>query len=97
MVLTINPRFAPAANNLAWLYTEHGGDKGKALQLAQTAKEVAPDDPNVSDTPVVQYPLGLASLKVGDKESARTASTAAGSSSTTFAGKEATKALAELR
>jgi len=48
--LTINPRLAPAANNLAWIYSEQGGDKDKALQLAQTAKEVAPDDPRVSDT-----------------------------------------------
>jgi Flp pilus assembly protein TadD len=46
----MNPRFVPAANNLAWLYTEHGGDKEKALQLAQTAKELAPEDPRISDT-----------------------------------------------
>jgi Flp pilus assembly protein TadD len=48
--LAINPRLAPAANNLAWIYSEHGGDKEKALQLAQTAKEMAPDDPRISDT-----------------------------------------------
>ena len=41
---------AAAANNLAWIYSEHGGDQNKALSLAQTAKEVAPDDPRVSDT-----------------------------------------------
>ena len=49
-VLAIDPRAAAAANNLAWIYSEHGGDKDKALQLAQMAKEVAPDDPRVSDT-----------------------------------------------
>jgi len=49
-VLAQEPRFAPAANNLAWLYSEHGGDKEKALQLAQAAKEAAPEDPYVSDT-----------------------------------------------
>jgi Flp pilus assembly protein TadD len=49
-VLELNPRAATAANNLAWIYSEYGGDKDKALQLAQTAKEVAPDDPRVSDT-----------------------------------------------
>jgi tetratricopeptide (TPR) repeat protein len=49
-VLTINPRFAPAANNLAWLLSEHGGEREKALALAQTAKDVAPDDPRISDT-----------------------------------------------
>jgi len=48
--LAINPRFAPAANNLAWLYSENNGDKEKALQLAQMAKEVSPDDPSISDT-----------------------------------------------
>lgn len=125
-VLKLNPRFAAAANNLAGLYSEHGGDKDKALELAQRAKEAAPDDPHVSDTlgwilykrgvyqravdllkesakklpdaPVVQYHLGLASLKVGDREGARRALTAALSSPTNFAGKEeARKALAELK
>lgn len=48
--LTVAPRFAPAANNLAYLYSERGGDKDKALELAQIAKEEAPDDPHVSDT-----------------------------------------------
>src|SRR3972149_6644862 len=49
-VLALNARFAPAANNLAWILSEHGGDKEKALALAQTAKELAPDDPQGSDT-----------------------------------------------
>jgi tetratricopeptide (TPR) repeat protein len=48
--LSIDPRFAPAANNLAWLYSEHGGDREKALVLAQTARDAAPDDPRISDT-----------------------------------------------
>ena len=48
--LAINSRLVAAANNLAWIYSEHGGDQEKALQLAQTAKEAAPDDPRVSDT-----------------------------------------------
>jgi len=46
----ISPRSAAAANNLAWLYSEHGGDKEKELQRAQAANEIAPEDPNVSDT-----------------------------------------------
>jgi tetratricopeptide (TPR) repeat protein len=49
-LLAMNPRFIPAANNLAWIYSEYGGDKDKALQLARTAKEGAPDDPRISDT-----------------------------------------------
>ncbi|PYM95766.1 MAG: hypothetical protein DME04_03835 [Candidatus Rokuibacteriota bacterium] len=48
--LAFAPRFVPAANNLAYLYSERGGDKEKALQLARIAKEDAPDDPHVSDT-----------------------------------------------
>ena len=49
-VLDVNPRFAAAANNLAWLLSEHGGDPEKALALAQTAKEESPDNPQISDT-----------------------------------------------
>src|SRR5262249_48102257 len=125
-VLLLNPRFAPAANNLAWLYSEHGGDKEKALELAQMAKEAAPDDPHISDTlgwilykrgvyqraagllsesaaklpdnPVIRYHAGLAALKVGDKEGARKALTAAVNAPVTFTGKdEARKALDELQ
>ena len=33
-ILAENPRFAPAANNLAYLLSETGGDKERALQLA---------------------------------------------------------------
>jgi tetratricopeptide (TPR) repeat protein len=49
-VLLLNSRFAPAANNLAYLYAEHGGDKNRALALAELAKEVAPEEPHISDT-----------------------------------------------
>ena len=48
--LALTPRVVPAANNLAWLLSEHGGDRDRALALAQTAKEQAPEDPRVSDT-----------------------------------------------
>jgi Flp pilus assembly protein TadD len=48
--LAVNPRFAPAANNLAYLLATRGGDTEKALQLAQTAKEAAPDELHISDT-----------------------------------------------
>ena len=43
-------RFAAAANNLAWVLAAHGGDKDKALALAQIATELVPEDPHVSDT-----------------------------------------------
>jgi tetratricopeptide (TPR) repeat protein len=47
--LKINPTFAPAANNLAYLYTEKGGNVDEALNLAQSAKEQFPDDLHISD------------------------------------------------
>ena len=108
------------------LYSEHGGNQEKALELAQRAKESAADDPHISDTlgwilykrgiyqraadllkesatklpdsPLIQYHLGLASLKVGDKQGAHKALTAAVNSPVSFAGKdEARRALADLK
>ena len=48
-----------AANNLAYIYAEEGGNLDIALNLAQTAKQVAPDNPNFTDT------LGFVLLKKG--------------------------------
>jgi len=48
--LKINPKFVPAANNLAYLYAEKGENIDEALTLAQSAKEQFPDDPHISDT-----------------------------------------------
>jgi tetratricopeptide (TPR) repeat protein len=48
--LNINPRFAPAANNLAWILVEQGGNLDAALSYAQTAREQKPDDPHIADT-----------------------------------------------
>jgi tetratricopeptide (TPR) repeat protein len=45
-----NPKFGPAANNLAWNYAEYGGNIDVALALAQTAKEQLPSNPSISDT-----------------------------------------------
>ena len=59
-----DPTFGPAANNLAYLYSEHGGDQEKALALARTAKELMPDNPEVSDT------LGWILYRRGDYEGA---------------------------
>jgi Flp pilus assembly protein TadD len=100
-ILALNPRFAPAANNLAWIHSEHGGEpaKDRALSLAQMAKQVAPDDPFVSstlgwvlykrgvyqralaplreggvrlpDNAELQYHLGMAAVRTGDKDVAR--------------------------
>ncbi len=48
--LQIDPRAAPAANNLAWIYAERGENLDAALQLAQTAYAALPGLPEVSDT-----------------------------------------------
>jgi Flp pilus assembly protein TadD len=48
--LRVNPRFAPAANNLAWILIESGGDKDRALSYAETARKALPRDPYIGDT-----------------------------------------------
>lgn len=48
--LKINPNFVPAANNLAFLYAEHGGNIDVALNLAQKDKEQMPEEAHISDT-----------------------------------------------
>lgn len=48
--LEINPEFAPAANNLAYLLTSQDKNIDEALGYAQKAKEKLPDDPSVMDT-----------------------------------------------
>jgi tetratricopeptide (TPR) repeat protein len=57
--LHLDPNAPVAANNLAWLIVERGGDLDIALQLAQTAKARLPDSPEISDT------LGWAFYKKG--------------------------------
>jgi tetratricopeptide (TPR) repeat protein len=49
-LLKTNPRFAPAANNLAWMLAESGEDLPRALLLAQSARDAAPEDPQIADT-----------------------------------------------
>jgi tetratricopeptide (TPR) repeat protein len=48
--LQADPGAAVAANNLAYLYAQAGGNLDLALQLAQTAKQGLPDTPEVNDT-----------------------------------------------
>jgi predicted Zn-dependent protease len=49
--LQINPDFAPAANNLAWMITqETQPDLGEALRLALIAKQQLPDEVHIMDT-----------------------------------------------
>jgi putative PEP-CTERM system TPR-repeat lipoprotein len=58
-ILEFEPRDVAALNNLAWIYQENGDSR--ALQLADRALQVAPDNPAVLDT------AGWAQLNVGDK------------------------------
>ncbi len=48
--LALEPEQALAANNLAYLMLEHGGNVNMALTLAQTARRGLPDVPNSADT-----------------------------------------------
>jgi Flp pilus assembly protein TadD len=57
--LALQPDHAIAANNLAYLLLEHGGDPNTALALAQTARRASPNQSSVADT------LGWAYYRVG--------------------------------
>ena len=48
--LQIDPNYAPAANNLAYLMLEHGENSDQALSLAQIARQKMPESPNAADT-----------------------------------------------
>jgi tetratricopeptide (TPR) repeat protein len=64
-VLAINPRAGLAANNLAWLYAERGGNLDVALQLAQIAQQQLPEVPQVNDTlGWIYYQKDLAALAI---------------------------------
>jgi len=49
-LLTVNPKFAPAMNNLAYVYSEHLNQLDRALELAQKARELLPNEPHAADT-----------------------------------------------
>jgi len=49
--LALQPKFAAAANNLAWLIANSPEpDLGEALRLSMMAKEAFPEDPYMADT-----------------------------------------------
>jgi tetratricopeptide (TPR) repeat protein len=65
--LAIDPDFAPAANNLAYLLSTQEGDLNEALTLAQTAKRRLPEDPSVMDTlGWIYYRKGLYDNALGE-------------------------------
>ena len=49
-IVNSNQKAPVAANNLAWLYAEGGGNLDVARQLAQSAKSQLPDAPEINDT-----------------------------------------------
>ena len=49
-IVAATPTAAVAANNLAWLYAENGGNLDVAMQLAQSASQQLPKVPQVTDT-----------------------------------------------
>jgi len=58
--LAADPRAAVAANNLAWMLADKGENLDTALQLAQTAKAVLPENAKVANTlGFVYYKKGL--------------------------------------
>jgi putative PEP-CTERM system TPR-repeat lipoprotein len=63
--LSIDKNAAIAANNLAMIYVDTGGNLDMAGQLAQTAKQQLPNSPEVSDTlGWVYYKKGQAALAI---------------------------------
>jgi tetratricopeptide (TPR) repeat protein len=64
--LRLDPGLVVAKNNLAYLLTERGEDLDRALDLAQEAKSVLPNNPLVSDTlGWVLYKKAIPSAAVG--------------------------------
>ena len=64
--IRLDPGLAVARNNLAYLITETGGDLDRALEMAQEAKALLPDNPNTADTlGWVLYKKDLPSAAIG--------------------------------
>ena len=112
--LAVNPKNVVTlmANSLAGIHSEHGGEQAKdrALALAQMAKQVArgvyeralallrEGATRLPDNAELQYHLGMAAARTGDKDLARKALAFVARSPAAFKGKdEARQALAELR
>jgi tetratricopeptide (TPR) repeat protein len=69
--LAANPRAAVAANNLAWIHTQAGGDLKEALKLAQVANEEMRRPESEDTLGWVYHQLGLTAQAVAAFESAR--------------------------
>lgn len=68
-VLAVQPKFSPALNNLAYLYSEFLNNLDRALALAQQARRLLPNEPHTADTlgwilfKRHQYPWALSLLE----------------------------------
>ncbi len=68
-LLVMDPKYSPALNNLAYLYSEYLDDLDRAYELAQRARDLLPDDPSTADTlgwilcKRGQYPSALSLLQ----------------------------------
>src|SRR5207249_181552 len=49
-ILAVNPKFSPALNNLAYLYSERLGRLDEAYKMARQARDLLPSDPYTADT-----------------------------------------------
>ena len=65
-LLSTQPDFTPALNNLAYLYAEHFNQLDKANELARKVRAAQPSDPSVADT------LGWILYRQGDYQQAVT-------------------------
>jgi tetratricopeptide (TPR) repeat protein len=65
-LIVLKPDYAPALNNLAYLYAEQFGLLEKARELAQKARELQRYDPRIADT------LGWILYKKGDYQQSLT-------------------------
>jgi tetratricopeptide (TPR) repeat protein len=64
--IRLDPGLAVARNNLAYMLSEEGRDLDRALELAQEAKALLPDNPNAADTlGWVLYKKNLPSAAIG--------------------------------
>jgi putative PEP-CTERM system TPR-repeat lipoprotein len=64
-VMQLDPAAPVAANNLAWMHADSGGNLDVALQLAQTAHRGLPDSAEVNDTlGFVYYKKNLYALAI---------------------------------
>ena len=64
-LVAIKPDFAPAFNNLAYLYAEKLNQLDKAAEAARRARSLQPADPSIADT------LGWILYRQGDYQQAR--------------------------